>query len=157
MIEFRAGNYTFFNHKTCKLYEQRHESHLAKEEMQFSICYDISQQYGFENFHKHPFEEMLCKNFYAGEILNAFFVQTYGLYEGIKVKVFEYKPNPNLIYITTEDKIAFEKHSFCDMTGHYGKDIKITDLEKLWEERSPSEYDLPMPKGLELIKEIDIS
>ena len=63
----------------------------------------------------------------------------------------------NIIGIVTDDKNAFEdlKLEFRDR-GVYQKEIKINELDKLWEERTQSTHDLPLPKGLELIKEIDI-
>ena len=90
------------------------------------------------------------------EIDNAFSIRTYGIYKGYKFDVNKLN-GENIIGIVTDDKNAFEdlKLEFRDR-GVYQKEIKINELDKLWEERTQSTHDLPLPKGLELIKEIDI-
>lgn len=156
MIEFNSGNYTIYNNKVCKLYELRSEVLLKKDELQYTICYDASHNFNFDGFYKHEFEDMYCKNFFISEITNAFFAQTVGIYNGEKVNVFEYLANPTHVYIVSKDKTNIEKNSFVDMGDHCAKEVKVLEIERLWEERSPCQFDIPMPKGLELIKEFEL-
>jgi hypothetical protein len=150
----RMGNYTLYNGLELQLFEGRSEVPVQEGEQQYYICYRADLNLGIIGFEKHPFEDLFCKSTARKELNNAFFVQTYGLYKGVEVKVFAYKPAPQKAYIATEDKTAFAECLFVDMGSHLGKDIDIKELERIWEKRTPSQFNLPLPAGLELYKEI---
>jgi len=90
------------------------------------------------------------------EITNAFFVKTICTYKSYDFDV-NIMINDSHIGIVTDNKEAFEKLNleFRDRSV-YQTEINIIDLEKLWEQRMPSSYNLPMPEGLDLIKELEI-
>jgi hypothetical protein len=90
------------------------------------------------------------------EVDNAFSVRTRGIYRSYQFDVNNINVE-NTIGIVTDNKNAFEdlKLEMRDR-GVYQKEIKIIELDKLWEERSQTTLDLPLPKGLELMKEMDI-
>lgn len=152
----RTGSYTIYNGIEMQLFEIRSEVPVAEYEKQYSICYSADLNLNADGFEKHPFEEMYCKLISRSELHNGFFVQTNALYKAFAVKVFEYRPDRSRVYITTDDKTAIFQHSFFDMGDHCGKDVGIQELEKLWEERTPSQFNLPLPAGLELRKEVEV-
>jgi hypothetical protein len=147
-VTYRSGDYTVYNDVICKLFEQRSE--VPEPISMFHVCYESKHDYGFEGFEKHPFADMHCKSVPSSEIKNAFSVQTFGEYKGIRVKVFDYKFDVTIAYIITKDQRAFEKHSFLNMGDHYAQEVKATNLDKIWEERSKTIYDFPLPENLEL-------
>lgn len=148
----RTGNYTLYNGLELQLFEDRSEVPIRGDEQQYHICYQPDLNLAVIGFEKHPFEDLFCKSTVREELNNAFFVQTYGLYKGVEIKVFAYRPDPQKAYITTEDKTAFAECLFVDMGSHLGKEIAIKELERIWEERTPSQFNLPLPAGLELYK-----
>lgn len=152
----RTGNYTLYNGVKLQLFEERYEGPIPEDEKLYNMCYNATGNLQLVGFELHPFEELYCKRALTKDIDNAFFVQTFGLYKRIKVKVFNYKPDSGSVYITTEEKIALDMYSFLDQGNFYGKDIKVEELEKIWEERKVSQYGLPLPTGLELYKEIKL-
>lgn len=92
------------------------------------------------------------------DLTNAFFVKTFGIYKGYKFQVFDLKGGcEGSVRIGTSDRDAFNSATgLGDDSRHwYIQDIKKSELERIWEERTQV-LDLPMPKGLELNKEISI-
>lgn len=141
----RFGTYTQF-----KGYDFR----LVKEIDHFKLIFN-GTECPLPNFIKYT------DNFYymdipISEIVNGFFVRTRCIY-----KSYEFDANTLIdgkyIGIVTDNKEAFENLNleFRDR-GVYQTEIKIHELEKLWEERTPSNFNLPMPVGIELIKELEI-
>lgn len=147
-MKIRSGNYTIYKGHECRLFEQRYEVPIADYERQYQVCYDSDSTPRFSDFEKHPFEEMFCKSFFLKELDNAFFVKTCGIYKGISVNVFEFRPNPELLHISLNDGDKAREHSFIQIGNYYLKEINVNELEKIWEERSITEYNLPMPNGL---------
>lgn len=60
--------------------------------------------------------------------------------------------------ITPSTRMKLNFYELHDGHGkpYYLNEIKISDVEKIWEERSQSSLDLPLPEGLALRKEIDL-
>jgi hypothetical protein len=148
-MKYRAGNYTIFNGRVCKLFEQRHEMPFPKFEIQYDICYDTDDEFNCEGFTKHPFEDMYCKLFKYNEINNAFFAQTYGLFNEMKVKVFKNTRELSLVNIITREKEAKFISAFLDMGDYFMMETSVDNLKKIWEERTVSKFDFQFPDGLE--------
>ena len=83
------------------------------------------------------------------QVSNAFSVRTYGIYKGYQFDICQLNENDS-IGVVTDDKRAYERLNldFRDR-GVYQKEVKINELEKLWEEFTPSKLNLPMPEGIE--------
>ncbi len=151
----RWGNYTVYKGAELSLKELRKEAPVPDADIQYCICYRKEERpgqlTGFSNLFS---EDEYCKVVALSELGNAFWVSTFGSYNGNIVKVFEYKPDPEQVYVTTEDPQVAIANDFLDMGDHYGKDISLKELEKLWEERTNSEVELPLPSGLEATKDV---
>lgn len=87
------------------------------------------------------------------EITNAFSVVSYATYKGYKFQID--KTDGEMIKLSTGDHNAFQilKLDFVDR-GWYETWVKISDIEKAWEERRPAGIDLPYPEGVEVITPI---
>jgi hypothetical protein len=105
------------------------------------------------NFEKYS-DDVFYLDVSKAEVENAFSVRTLGIYRGYQFDVHNINVE-NTIGIVIDNKSAFEDLNleFRDR-GVYQREIKITELDQLWEERSQSSLDLPLPEGLGLIKEI---
>jgi hypothetical protein len=92
------------------------------------------------------------------DIKQAYWVQTFGIYKGFTFELFPLNiPGKNLITITTSDKSALVKLNLTEVKKSlYATDINPIELEKAWEERRPSGFNLPMPLGISLINEITL-
>src|SRR4051812_30017584 len=115
MIELRSGNYTIFNGVELEIYEDRFDAPIPKDELTCSICYDAQLAYKFDDFFYESNKKKCCKSIKLKELTNAFFVQTFGLYQNAVVKIFEFKPNPKIAYITTEDVTSIKNLSFMEV------------------------------------------
>ncbi|MBL7932716.1 MAG: hypothetical protein JNL60_12480 [Bacteroidia bacterium] len=70
---------------------------------------------------------------------NGYWIQTHGLYKGFHVEVIPLNtPDQRMATIMTNDQTIGEALDFLKVSGDkYAKDIEISDLEKIWEERKP--------------------
>ncbi len=86
---------------------------------------------------------------------NAFKVETKALYQGFEMNVYNYFENEQAIGLTTHEII--DDPNFMKSMDQFGVDyfigmIKLSEIDKIWEARTESEFDLPIPEGLELEK-----
>lgn len=111
------------------------------------------------NFEESKHEkDVYYLNLSISSLNQAYWVQTYCKFKGYTFEVFPLNIGvEGLVTISTKEIIAFEKLKLTEIkNGFYATDIHVSELEKLWEERRPSNYNLPMPKVIETIKEIKI-
>jgi hypothetical protein len=158
-MKIRNGNYTIYNENDLKIFESRSETLISDEEKIYSICYESNYDLKNEGFEKYPSENMFCKGVYLKELANAYQVKTMGLFNGFIFQIFNVTYTiDNIVRIGTNKRNEFNSatNTVEENKNWYIYDIKISELEKLWEERTPTEYNLPMPEGLELYKEIEI-
>lgn len=155
-MNIRVGNYTLYEGHLCKLIENRNEVPVLEEEVGYNVCYMANEELSLKGFDRHPFEKMYCRAFKCVEISNALFINTYGMYRGVKVKVYEYKKDPTLIHITINDIANLSLNGFEDMGSYFIKEIQLIELDKLWEERTSSQFNFPMPTTIDVYKEIEI-
>jgi hypothetical protein len=97
---------------------------------------------------------VFCKIVEKKLITNAFTVITYALYKGYKFQVDNERGD--LLEIVTSNDELLKKFNlqFVDRL-YYLKWVNKSEIEKIWEERGPSGYDLPMPEGLNKIEDIE--
>lgn len=101
------------------------------------------------------------KDILISELKNAFFVSTKALYNAQIFEVHPYYGDDIHLHLATKDLELGKKLGFYELYDGYGKpyylgEIKIIEVEKIWEERKPSSYNIPMPEGIELIKLINL-
>ena len=112
-----------------------------------------------EGFIYDPINKKYTKDVLLRDINNAFFITTKAYYKGQIFKLEPYYGNDIHYHLTTMNKSLGMKLGFYELhNGHgqpyYLSEVKKVDVYKLWEERTQSSYKLPMPKGIEFIKEL---
>ena len=155
-MKIRRGPYTLYKGYEMKV--TRNRDNYPGEERLFGLSYDANSNPKLEGFWKDQYkhvdgriEKTYRKGIYLKDLDNAFIIQTKALYKGYVFDVYNYFSEEKSIALYTKNKaIAKELNFETDRAGM----IKLSNIEKLWEERTPSTYDLPMPKGLEKIKVI---
>src|SRR5687767_5017526 len=130
----RNGEYSIYKGYELNLFESRYDVPIAEEEKVFGLCYHKDKELILDGFKDQIVEGMFCKPVLLKELDNAFSVQSYGLYRGIKVKVFD-KPKFNKVWLTTKGKSSLLSLGFLDMGDYFGICKSISELDKLWEER----------------------
>jgi hypothetical protein len=149
MINFKCANYTIIENIIFLLQENRVEVPISENEKEYEICCEEERV----GFNKRLNGDMYCRKILKSEIKNVFFAQTFAMYKNTVVKVFKIKKTVYNVWVTTTD-IQSEKFGFMNMGNYFGKEVSITDFEKIWEERKPSDLDFPYPEGLSEIEEI---
>lgn len=102
-----------------------------------------------KGFEKSKFEDAWYKIIEWEEIKEAFAVKTFGIYKGYKFQLFDFGLDSNIISIGTKDiKASKNLHLFEVGDLWFMTEVKLSDVESIWEERTPA-LNLPMPKGVE--------
>ena len=156
----RNGNYTRLDGHDCALYEARQDAPIPFTH--FIVRWYLNFSCPIEKFILNEHGDTI-RIFQRNEIKNAFKVVTKALFHGIEMDAYNFFAKENAIGLTTYSFI--ENSNFVKSTDQYGIDyyigmIDITEISSIWEERSKSEYDLPLPKGIEkkkMIYQNDIS
>ena len=169
-MRIRYGDYTLYKGYEMDLSESR--DNYPGEERLFGLSYDANSNPKLEGFWKDQYkhvdgriEKTYRKGIYLKDLDNAFVIQTKALYKGYVFDVNFSPPEPeeNWLGLCIYDseiakKVGFTRSGTWSGKDMYREDITIDQIEKLWEERTPSTYNLlnnlPMPKGLEKIKVI---
>jgi hypothetical protein len=163
-VKIRLGTFTNIDGIEMFLFGNRSEVPLAEEEKIYGVSYPayLGEKEGFK-LHElpTPYENEYRKEVYLTEISNAFFVATKAKYKGEIFDVEPYYGDEIHLHITTKNRELGMKLNFYELHDGHGKpyylnEIKISDVEKIWEERSQSSLDLSLPEGLEFRKEIDL-
>jgi hypothetical protein len=91
------------------------------------------------------------------ELKNAYYVKTFGIFNGFSFQIFNVKyTSENIIRIGTNERDKFVLATGLNEIGKdwYIYDIRISELTKIWEERT-AYFGLQMPDGLNDIEEIE--
>jgi hypothetical protein len=162
-MKIKSGTYTNYKGYELKVHKSRYEEELPipEEEKPLLIYYSETQTCPFDEFIKSKRDNSFYKVVHKKDLSNAFQIFTYCIYKGFKFKVTEFEPDSTIVNIETYDINAnneLKLYSFTDWENRplYSDQVRISELEKLWEERKPTEFNLPMPEGLEEYKEIEI-
>ncbi len=158
----RLGTYTLYENIEMTLIEYYGHG-LDQEIEQYHRIISYPQDYGLiEGFSFDSTSKRFKKDILIDDLDNAFFVLTKAIYQGEEFEVEPYYGDEIHLHLATKDLELGKKLNFYELHDGHGKpyylgEIKKTEIEKIWEERKPSDYKIPMSNGLELIKEIDIS
>ena len=80
---------------------------------------------------------------------------------GYEFTVYPYYADMQCVQLNTKSEKIAKELNFIGLTDSYNEPyycqaVKIAELEKLWEERRPANYNLPMPNGLSEYEEIEL-
>lgn len=160
-MKIKNGIYTQYRGYELIVHKSRYEDELPipEEEKPLLVYYNNLKPCPFDDFIESKHNNGYYKKVFRNELSNAYQIFTFCIYQGFQFRVIEFEPDTTIVNIETYDEEANDKlslYKFTDWQNRpiYSNQVKISQLEKLWEERSPSEYNLPMPEGLEQYKEL---
>lgn len=155
-MKIRFGTYTLYENIEMSITEYYGHG-LDREIEQNHRIISYPNEYGMINgFTFDELNKLFMKDILVKELKNAFFITTKGIYQEHEFNVWAYKTETKSFILSTTKSEVGEAHQFVKLSDRYIKDVPIAEIEKIWEEIKPSLYDLPMPEGIELIKEIKI-
>ncbi|WP_026302552.1 hypothetical protein [Psychroflexus tropicus] len=157
MMNIRNGTYTLLNGVEMEIngfYGHGISNPDIEKIKQISYSKKFKPLKGFRLDDK---EESFVKDIRISEINNAYKVTTKASFQGEEMNVYNFFEKENALGLTTHTFI--QDSNFIKSIDQYGVDycigmIGLPEIESIWEERSKSEYDLPMPVGIEKIKKI---
>ncbi len=157
-MNLKTGTYTVYRTYHLLINEERTEAPIPEQEKKIMISSNFNGECPFEDFKKHSYENIFCKSVFLNDLQNAYFVKTFGIYKNQKVEVFELQNGiEGMLSITTRDEKIGNALKMSEVNvSWFMKDLNIAELDKLWEERSKSQYNLPMPEGLKEYEELEI-
>ena len=140
----------FFGTKT---YLSNNLFRLVSRDNQFNLIFD-GNSCPFKDFIKYS-DGIFIKHIDKSEIENAYSFETLAFYKNHRFQIDKVKGSK--VLITTSEKKTYEelKLDFVDR-GWYEKWVSISELEKIWEERKPSDLGFPYPEGLPENEEIKL-
>ena len=94
------------------------------------------------------------KDILITELSNTFLVITKAIYKNDEFMVWVYNDETKKITLFTRNFNLGEKHHFLKLTDKYIQEVELVEVEKIWEERTLSDYNFPFPNEIEMIKEI---
>lgn len=159
-MKIRFGTYTLVSGIEMKISGNRYEVPIPENEKTYAISYscDLGYKDGFKLKElPYPYHNEYIKEVHLNEITNAFSVCTMAIYKNEVFNVEPYYGDDIHLHLATKDLELGKKLGFYELHDSYGKsyylgEIKIIEVEKIWEERQPSSYNVPMPENIELIK-----
>jgi hypothetical protein len=140
----RYGEYTRFENREYRLYQTN--------EGKFGIVLRTSTPHvpGFHKVEEGLYHKVLGKN---ELVTNAYFIRTYARYKGFDFQVESYV---NRKYLLVTDN--YDMYQLLDLEqrerGVYQIFLDKSQIERMWEVRSKSYFNLPMPEGLKEIEEV---
>jgi len=147
-MEIRKGIYTVYNGIEMLVEEYYgHGISDPKIENHRRISYkkELGNLDGFKLDYKTNF---FFKDIHIDELKNAFTVETKGKYHNEIFSLWGYNKKRNVIgLITNNEKIA-RKFDFIKLSEGYIKEINPYLLDIIWEERTKSKLNLPIPKEI---------
>lgn len=163
-MKVRLGTYTIIKGIEMKLSGNRYEVPTSEFEKTYSISYPavLGKMDEFRLYKQpYPYFDEYMKEVYIKDIKNAFFVVTKAKYQGEVFEVEPYYGDEIHLHLATKDLELGKKLNFYELhdgegNSYYLGEVKITEVEKIWEERQKSSLDIPLPENFELYKEIQL-
>lgn len=153
-MEIRHGEYTYYDDIEMLMVDYYgHGISNPEIENHRKISYNIElgKLDGFELDYE---VKRFFRDIHIDELNNAFKVETKGIYKNEVFSLWGYNKKRNVIGLITHNVELAEKHKFLKLSDRYIKEVHPEELSLIWEERSKSEYDLPMPEEIEKRKVI---
>lgn len=122
------------------------------------ISYDGRLGY-LEGFEIDKTTNICYKDIHINELKNAYRISIKASYKGVIMNVYNFFDQENLLGLTTY--LNIDDLNFIESLDDFGKKyykgtVQLSDIEEIWEERTRSEFDLSMPKGMEVKKVIKL-
>lgn len=161
MMRIRYGTYTVYDNIEMQIISYYGHG-LSQDIDENHRIISYTKEYGqLEGFSFDEQSNKFIKDILINDLSNSFFVITKAKYKGEVFEVEPYYGDEVHLHLATKDLELGKRLNFHELHDGYGKlyylgEISINEVEKLWEERTQSNYNLPMPERIELIKELEI-
>jgi hypothetical protein len=142
----RQGEYTRFDNMDYELFRTREDKYkIVLRTTHPSVS-------GFIKLGEGVFGKVIWDN---NLITNAYYVQTYARYKDFDFQVESYVGQ---LYLLVTDSYEIYRRMNLEQRdrGVYQIYVDKTQIEKMWEVRSRSYFDLPLPEGLNEIEEVKL-
>lgn len=161
-MKIRFGTYTLFENiemSVNEYYGHGLDQELEQNHRILSYAEELGQLHGFI---LDKVSSAYKKDVLIDDLKNAFFVITKAQYKGEIFEVEPYYGDETHVHLATKDLELGRRLNFYELHDGYGKpyylgEIKISDVEKIWEEREKTNFDVPMPENIEMIKMIKLA
>ena len=152
-MKIRLGTYTLYENiemSVNEYYGHGLDNELEKNHRILSY----SKEYGqLDEFILDEVSDRYKKDIRISDLKNAFFVITKAKY---KEEIFEIEPyygDEIHLHLATKNLELGKRLNFYELNDGHGKlyylgEIKIGEVQKIWEERQKSVYDVPMPENI---------
>jgi hypothetical protein len=156
-MTIRIGTYTLYENiemSVNEYYGHGLDQEFEKVHRTLSYTKDYGQLNGFS---LDEVSNRYKKDIRIKDLKNAFFVTTKAKYKGKFFVVEPYHGDEIHLHLATKDLELGKKLNFYELHDGIGKpyylgEIKISEVEEIWEERQKSIYDVPIPENIEVIK-----
>jgi hypothetical protein len=156
-MKIRLGTYTLYENIEMSVSE--YYGHGLDQDIEINhriISYP--KEYGqLAGFNLDVESNTFKKDLLIKDLKNAFFIITKASYKGEVFEVEPYFGDEIHLHLSTKDLELGKRLNFYELHDGYGKpyylgEIKISEVEKIWEECQESIYDVPIPNNIELVK-----
>jgi hypothetical protein len=164
MMNIRFGTYTVIDGIEMRINGMRTEVPIRPSDKMYLISYSATLEKidGFALYQlPPPYTAEWRKEIRFSELQNAFLIVTKAVFGGGVFTVEPFLNEDNILHLATQDLILGKRHGFYEMHDGQGRsyylgEVNCKELDKLWEEYSPSSLNLPMPEGLPKERVIEI-
>lgn len=153
-MTIRIGTYTLYENiemSVNEYYGHGLDQELEKNHriLSYSKKYRHLNGFTLDEASKSYKKDILIK-----DLKNAFYVITKALYNGDELLVWALNQEKHTLTVYTKNETLAKKNNFIQLSDRYVQEIRISEVEKIWEERQKSVYNVPIPENIELIKVI---
>ncbi|TDQ29739.1 hypothetical protein DFQ07_0059 [Tenacibaculum caenipelagi] len=148
MMKIRKGTYTVYKGIEMVITEYYGHGILNPEienHREISYSKELGKLKGFELDNN---SDRFFKDIRVDKLNNAYRVDTKGIYKGDEFLLWGYNEKRDVIGLITYNEEIAKKYDFIKLSDSYIKEVSPSEIEKIWEERTKSEFDLPLPEEI---------
>jgi len=142
----RNGNYTVIKDYHLALHEVRTET--PDPTSQFILKWELQTECPLEGFSINLHGD-ITKIIEREKASNAYTVISKAKYNQEEFLAWGYNQERNGVGLISYNKELAEKYDLMPLSDRYIKEVSLKELDIIWEERTKSEFDLPIPNGIE--------
>lgn len=133
-MKIRNGIFAEYKKLDLKLVETRSDVPISDDKKAFQLWYQNLNDCPYDDFEKDKFGNGFYKNIPISQIEKATLIITFAKYKKLNVEVFEGRENK--VQITSRNKMIAEELNMIRVGEEwYKKEVEISDLDLIWEEK----------------------
>ncbi|CAM1358489.1 conserved hypothetical protein [Tenacibaculum sediminilitoris] len=148
MMKIRRGTYTIYEGIEMVITEYYGHG-ISNPEIENHRELSYPKELGkLKGFKSDDNSNSFFKDIRVDKLSNAYKVETKGSYKGDEFLLWGYNEKRDVIGLITYNEEIAKKYDFIKLSDSYIKEVSPSKIEKIWEERTKSEFDLPLPEGI---------